>query len=127
MSPILVIGLGFILIATGLTIFTVMRLARKHPESQQKYQNIPTGSERDALTQALFIRQQCPDCHSPLKKFLGGPKGGMSQNVLCSGCHSEFNICPPFFAERISEPKMGRKNMYLSPAVLGMPQVPLQV
>ena len=42
---------------------------------------------------------RCPDCHE--KIFLKGPEGGMSVNIKCAGCGSKFNICPPFFAERI--------------------------
>lgn len=32
----------------------------------------------------------CPDCGSA--ELLGGPSGGMSQNVLCNHCLSEFNV-----------------------------------
>jgi hypothetical protein len=47
----------------------------------------------------LFIEKLCPDCgHS---EFLAGPEGGCSQNIKCNNCGSKFNICPPFFAERI--------------------------
>lgn len=42
---------------------------------------------------------RCPDCHGP--NFLKGPEGGLSTNIKCSDCGSQFNICPPFFAERI--------------------------
>lgn len=34
----------------------------------------------------------CPDCKGD--KFYEGPHGGMSVNVMCSGCKSEFNITP---------------------------------
>ncbi len=46
----------------------------------------------------------CPDCGGPT--FVLGPRGGNSQNIKCSTCGSEFNICPPYFAERIG----GRKD-----------------
>lgn len=45
----------------------------------------------------------CPDCGGT--SFLSGPCGGCSENIKCANpeCGSEFNICPPYFAERISE------------------------
>jgi ribosomal protein S27AE len=42
---------------------------------------------------------QCPDCGGD--RFLAGPEGGMNQNIKCAGCGSKFNVCPPWFAERI--------------------------
>ncbi|MGD0278086.1 MAG: hypothetical protein ABSC11_02140 [Smithella sp.] len=47
----------------------------------------------------LFIERLCPDCG--FSGFLGGPEGGCSQNIKCGNCGNKFNICPPFFAERI--------------------------
>ena len=50
---------------------------------------------------------QCPDCGG--KKFLAGPEGGLTQNIKCAACGSEFNFCPPCyvmpigFAERIGQ------------------------
>jgi len=41
----------------------------------------------------------CPDCHG--KTFLKGPEGGCSVNIKCGDCGNKFNICPPYFAERI--------------------------
>jgi hypothetical protein len=48
----------------------------------------------------LFVQGRCPDC-GDLKQFLAGPCGGLSQNIMCATCKSKFNICPPWFAERI--------------------------
>jgi len=48
----------------------------------------------------LFNYGQCPDCGG--EKFLKGPEGGLSENIMCTACKSKFNICPPWFAERIS-------------------------
>lgn len=31
----------------------------------------------------------CPDCGGDLRR---GPCGGISQNVCCASCHSEFNL-----------------------------------
>jgi len=41
----------------------------------------------------------CPDCDS--KTFDRGPEGGLSTNIRCVDCGSKFNVCPPYFAERI--------------------------
>ncbi len=35
---------------------------------------------------------ECPDCNQFL--LVRGPEGGMSINVACAGCGSEFNFCP---------------------------------
>lgn len=51
----------------------------------------------------IFFSNMCPDCG--LLGFLEGPHGGMSVNIRCKACGSEFNVCPPFFAERISPKK----------------------
>jgi hypothetical protein len=51
--------------------------------------------ERDKI----FIENRCPDCDS--LGFLAGPEGGCSQNIKCKNCGNKFNVCPPFFAERI--------------------------
>lgn len=47
----------------------------------------------------IFISNMCPDCHQV--GFLKGPEGGCSTNIQCKHCGSEFNVCAPFFAERI--------------------------
>jgi len=49
--------------------------------------------------QILLEHQICPDCGSTT--FYVGPKGGQLENIKCVKCGSKFNICPPFFAERI--------------------------
>lgn len=43
----------------------------------------------------------CPDCGG--QEFLRGPEGGCSTNIKCKRCGSEFNICPPHFAQRIKD------------------------
>ncbi len=48
----------------------------------------------------------CPDCGGT--KFLGGPRGGLAQNVMCANieCEARFNICGPFTPERIGASKL---------------------
>ena len=43
---------------------------------------------------------RCPAC-GDLNQFLLGARGGMSRNIMCNTCKSKFNVCPPYFAERI--------------------------
>lgn len=38
----------------------------------------------------LMKEGECPDCGA--RELLGGPSGGMSQNVACNGCLMEFNV-----------------------------------
>ena len=58
-----------------------------------------------AILESLNINR-CPDCGG--EKFLAGPEGGLSQNIKCANCGSEFNYCPPCtvmpsgYAERIN-------------------------
>jgi len=47
---------------------------------------------RDDLLFKSFEERQCPDCHG--KNFIMGPHGGMSQNIECSSCGSNFNVGP---------------------------------
>ena len=61
-------------------------------------------------TEVLLKRRQCPDCG--YTRFLEGPHGGNCINIQCEGCGSEFNVCPPFFAERIS-PKQNVQHIVL--------------
>jgi len=47
----------------------------------------------------LLEKGTCPDCGG--LSFYPGPEGGLSQNLKCVTCGSSFNVCAPFFAERI--------------------------
>jgi hypothetical protein len=53
----------------------------------------------DTELDELLGLHTCPDCHN--MGFLKGPEGGLSTNIKCKTCGSEFNVCPPHFAERI--------------------------
>ena len=39
-----------------------------------------------------FQEGKCPDCGST--NLLGGPRGGLSQDVMCGDCHHEFCVSP---------------------------------
>lgn len=36
----------------------------------------------------------CPDCKSA-HGFVGGPRGGIGQNIFCTECHAGFNVAYP--------------------------------
>lgn len=58
---------------------------------------------------AILDQGKCPDCAS--EKFYLGPRGGLSQNVMCCNCKSEFNltagIAGTFGKQRLSKPDNG--------------------
>lgn len=58
-----------------------------------------SGPERVAIGSG-----RCPDCGGT--QFLAGSSAGYSEDVRCANpeCGSEFNVCPPYLAERISTP-----------------------
>ncbi len=55
---------------------------------------------------SFFGKLVCPDCDA--MTFLEGPHGGLSVNVKCENCGSEFNVCMPFFVERIHSHERSR-------------------
>lgn len=62
------------------------------------------------LVRWFVERKCCPDCGHT--KFIPGPSGGMSQNMLCATCHSEFNLTLPYFADRLGNPDHARLRFY---------------
>lgn len=70
------------------------------------------AADSDPLTTTLN-QNKCPDCGG--SNFLDGPSGGMSQNIECANCGSDFNVTPsdgpPFLTvERIGWNRSGRHN-----------------
>jgi len=59
-------------------------------------------SENDEITEYMRKYERCPDCGG--SDFMGGPSGGMCQNIMCAGCGARFNMSP-FGVERIGDPK----------------------
>ncbi len=59
------------------------------------------GMAEHTLAYTIFIEKKCPDCGK--FDFLEGPRGGLAMNIKCAHCGSEFNVCPPWFAERIGK------------------------
>lgn len=52
----------------------------------------------------------CPDCFVVL---LGGPEGGLNQNLLCPRCHQEFLAAPvPEWCERMGIASEDRQEFY---------------
>lgn len=69
-----------------------------------------TGEEQPALGDNALLtalnQGTCPDCQAQWSMFRG-PRGGDSVNIKCAKCGSEFNVCLPFFAERIGTGEKG--------------------
>jgi len=65
--------------------------------------------DEDELRLWFSEHKCCPDCGS--ESFLGGPRSGLVQNVLCFGCHSEFNV-NPLEIHRLGDPGDGRLDIY---------------
>ena len=55
--------------------------------------------DSDTLLKRILLERCCPDCGC--EYICGGPRGGMSINVMCADCKHTFNFCLPFFVERI--------------------------
>ena len=45
----------------------------------------------------LYGKAKCPMCRNG--ELIGGPCGGMAQNVMCGTCGSEYWWAPPFTAK----------------------------
>lgn len=68
------------------------RFWRRHPSKLSVI--VPTSAKGEALNAfeyGALVQYQCPDCNADI---ISGPTGGMSMNVACSGCGSEFNFTP---------------------------------
>jgi len=59
----------------------------------------PTDKTPEKNNLNCVKKNKCPDCKVE-GQILAGPRGGMSQNVKCGNCGSEFNITP-FGVERL--------------------------
>jgi len=64
--------------------------------------NTSKDGERCSQAETNLIHNLiCPDCLSKNRLF-SGPTGGLSVNIACGDCGSEFNIMGPFGVDRIS-------------------------
>lgn len=41
-----------------------------------------------------FNGEVCPLCSG--RELIGGPRGGLAQNICCADCHTEYWYAPPF-------------------------------
>jgi hypothetical protein len=71
-----------------------------------------SGTRPEDVLVAALDEGKCPDCGST--DLLGGPGGGMAQNILCANpkCLHEFCYVERFFAKRISRTPEERKVIY---------------
>lgn len=51
----------------------------------------PTVSDRGRIFLAFRDHLECPCCGTR-EKFLSGPSGGMSTNVMCEACGTRLNV-----------------------------------
>ena len=49
-------------------------------------------NNRDEII-SWFFKNGCPCCEQE-DILLGGPRGGMSQNVMCNACGTRYNLTP---------------------------------
>lgn len=80
-------GLFFIVLALLLLGFDGFLAWGQGLPRDQDDESIVSSPERD---KRFIERGTCPDCGE--KNLLGGPSGGMSQNVACNNCLMEFNV-----------------------------------
>ena len=64
------------------------------------YPRLRAALGHDSAISHSLGRGVCPDCGST--KLRGGPQGGLSQNVLCENCRTEFNA--GIISERLAKP-----------------------
>ena len=83
---IVVVCTAVAIIVYGICGYTLIPLAERFARKRPK----------TALNESTMV--VCPDCGGAA--FLGGPCGGMCQNVKCAGCGSEYNLTP-FSLERL--------------------------
>ncbi len=83
----------------------------KPKEECKENVGIPVNETEEGKLFLQLRNSGCPDCGS--KMFAEGPSGGISTNIQCAECKSEFNITPWVqIAERIKRnpPKVPESN-----------------
>lgn len=88
------------LLAAGL----VGLMWRSHRQNKRRPALAKTPSEQ--ADKANIRAGICPDCGQ--KKLLEGPGGGMSLNIACDNCLSEFNVGFGFHGEIFLFERMGK-------------------
>ena len=57
------------------------------------------NQKRKSLFECVVKKNTCPDCKVK-GQWLGGPCGGLAQNIKCANCGSRFNVTF-FCADRV--------------------------
>lgn len=58
------------------------------------------SKERLFLYDVFYFHKLMPCCGKDIK-FFNGPRGGECTNIKCFHCGEKWNICPPFFIQKI--------------------------
>ena len=56
---------------------------------------------RELSQQKIFYNLHLMPCCFKHRSFFKGPQGGMCTNIKCYHCGQKWNICPPFYIEKI--------------------------
>lgn len=83
-----------------------LRKALKNPPPLSNGKADLTREQAYLLNHAL----RCPDCG--MEDFLGGPRAGIAQNILCHYCGSEFCYAPPFLPNRVQRSAGTKAKLY---------------
>lgn len=102
------IAIGTFIVALCAALFATLA-----PRSEMTVVVSGPSPERD---KRRIEKGECPDCGS--KELLGGPSGGMSQNVGCNHCLMEFNV-HHHFGGILGVDRTGKMNKYRA-AVFGI-------
>ena len=62
---------------------------------------VMTEEETERAKRLFFKEDTMPCCGKSPAKYYRGPEGGFSTNIKCFYCSEKWNICPPWFIEKI--------------------------
>lgn len=81
-----------VLLALGVTALMLIIISSFRADSRRWVNLEPSEPREPSLDRdkRLIAQGMCPDCEK--SELLGGPSGGMSQNVGCNNCLMEFNV-----------------------------------
>lgn len=86
----LTIGAGVLIL---ICLALVLLPPKWDPAIRIKERQIKTGTHPESIDRDVLAinNGHCPECRKS-ETLLAGPSGGMSQNVMCNNCLTEFNV-----------------------------------